>query len=232
MSSRGKVSAVIPVRNGERYLAEALRSIVAQTSPVLETVLIDGHSSDDTIEIAERFAGVRILTQQGPTLADAYREGVEVARGDLFAFLADDDVWSADKLERQLARLAGNPPADACSGLTTFAIAPGDTAPPGFRHELLDGPRAEPVWESLLLPRAAWERVGPTRSAFGTTGDTDWLVRARDLGLRVAVVPHVVLYKRVHSASTAHTTAGANARVVASLRESIIRKRARTEGAE
>jgi glycosyltransferase involved in cell wall biosynthesis len=229
MSVAGKVSVVLPVRNGARYLADALRSVAAQTVPVLETVLVDGHSDDASIEIAGGFAGVRILTQQGPALADAYNEGVESARGDFVAFLAYDDIWSADKLELQLARLAVEPPADICGGLTTFAIAPEDTAPPGFRPELLDAPRSEPLLESLLLPRAAWQRVGPIRGAFGTAGDTDWLIRARDLGLRIAVVPQVVLYKRVHSSSTAHTTTGAHTHIVAALRESVLRKRERSK---
>jgi glycosyltransferase involved in cell wall biosynthesis len=231
MTATREVSVVIPVRNGERYLAEALASVAAQTSPVLEVVLVDGHSDDATVEIAESSSSVRVVTQQGPALADAYNEGVAAARGDVLAFLAFDDKWSADKIALQLAELARDPSPDLCSGLTTFVIAPGDTAPPGFRRELLDTPRPEPVWESLLVPRAAWERVGPLRAAFGTTGDTDWLIRARDLGLRLTLVPKVVLYKRVHSTSTAHTAVGANARVVAALRESILRKR-RAEVAE
>ena len=80
--------------------------------------------------------------------------------------------------------------------------------------------------ETLLAPRAVFERVGPFRPEVSPADDADWFARAQDLGVRVAVVPEVILRKRVHGASTAHTDAGTHAGLLGAMRESIARKRA------
>ena len=87
MRDTHRVSAVVVVRNGERYLADALHSIAAQTVEVCEIVVVDGRSEDATRQVAAGFPGVRLIAQQGPTLPDAYNEAVTVARGQLLAFL-------------------------------------------------------------------------------------------------------------------------------------------------
>ena len=81
------VSVVMAVRDGERYLAEALASVHAQTVAPLEILLVDGGSTDATREIADG-AGARVIEQRGDTLADAYNTGIEDARGDVVAFLS------------------------------------------------------------------------------------------------------------------------------------------------
>ena len=92
------VSVVMAVRDGERYLAEALASVDAQTVAPLEVLLVDGGSRDATRAIAEGH-GARVLEQEGDTLADAFNTGIRAARGDAIAFLSHDDVWLPRKLE-------------------------------------------------------------------------------------------------------------------------------------
>lgn len=213
------------VRNGERFIADALRSIEAQTLAASEIVLVDGHSSDDTVAIARGCAGVRVTLQRGPTLSDAYNEGVAAARGELIAFLSYDDTWPPRKLEIQCARLRAEPPADACIGLVEHVIEPQDVAPSGFRRELLGAPRAARLMELLMLPRTTWERVGPMRPDCGTAGDVDWFARAGDLGVRFAVVPEVLLRKRVHGLSSAHTDRFNAGGILQALHDSVLRKR-------
>ena len=79
--------------------------------------------------------------------------------------------------------------------------------------------------ETLLAPRATFERVGPLRPEVSPADDADWFARAQDLGVSVAVVPEVILRKRVHAASTAHTDAGTHAGLLSAMRDSIARKR-------
>ncbi len=213
------------VRNGARYLADALRSVDAQTLAAREIVVVDGHSSDETVAIASGYDSVRVTTQRGPTLSDAYNEGVEAARGELIAFLSYDDTWTPRKLELQSARLRAQPPADACVGLVEHVIEPEDSPPPGFRPELLAGPRAARLMELLVLPRRTWERVGPMRADCGTAGDVDWFSRAGDLGVRFAVVPELLLRKRVHALSSAHTDHYNQVGLLRAMHESVLRKR-------
>ena len=188
--------------------ADALDSIRAQTHPVLEVLVVDGASSDDTVAVAEA-GGAVVLAQRGPTLADAFNEGTLAARGTHIAFLSHDDVWEPDKLERQLRLLAENPDAAAVIGLVRFELADGVTAPPGFRPELLTGVHRAPIMETLLVPRQTLERVGLFRPEVALAADTDWYARLSDLGLALVTVEEVVLTKRITVVSTSHVAPGA-----------------------
>jgi glycosyltransferase involved in cell wall biosynthesis len=210
------VSVVMAVRDGERHLDEALASIRAQTVAPLEVLLVDGGSTDATRAIAAR-AGVRVLDQDGDTLADAYNTGIAAARGEAVAFLSHDDVWLPRKLERQLATGA-----EACVCHAEFFLD--GPPPPGFRRELLDGPRPVRVMEALLARRELFDAVGALRADVSPADDVDWFARVQDAGHEVAVVPEVLLRKRVHAGSTAHTSATAPAALVRLLHDSVRRK--------
>ena len=151
------VSVVMAVRDGERYLAEALASVRAQTVAPLEVLLVDGGSTDATRAIAERH-GARVIDQGGDTLADAYNTGIRAARGDAVAFLSHDDLWMPRKLELQLAALAD---AEACVCHAEFFLD--GEPPPGFRPELLDGRGPCGSWRRS--PRGA--RCSTRRAACG-----------------------------------------------------------------
>jgi glycosyltransferase involved in cell wall biosynthesis len=228
MSNVPTVSAVMAVRDGAARLADAIDSIRTQTVAVHEIVVVDGASRDETAQLACRL-GARVVAQQGATLADAYTTGVAAARGSHIAFLAYDDRWMPTKIEAQLRRLQQMPTADAVVGHVQFVLEPGDSAPPGFRHELLDAPRAARIMETLLAPRETFERVGPFRASVSPADDVDWFARATDLGIQVAAVDEVILRKRVHGGSTAHTSAGMQRGLLQTLRDSIERKRAAEE---
>lgn len=225
------VSVVMAVRNGAGLLGEAIASVRSQTTPVAEIVVVDGHSTDDTVAVAEA-AGARVVAQRGPTLADAYNTGIDETVGSHVAFLSHDDVWSPRKSEVQLALLAVNPSAAAAIGLAEFVLLDGRTAPPGFRRELLGAPRPARIMETLLAPRATFEAVGPFRAEVSPADDADWYARFGDLGLTLAIADEVVLTKRITATSTAHTAANGRELLLRLLRESVERKRVHAHAAQ
>jgi glycosyltransferase involved in cell wall biosynthesis len=96
------VSVIVPVRDGERFLADALRSVLAQDYRPFEIIVMDGHSKDRTEQIARSFAKVRFLTQPGKGLPNAYNSAIAAARGEWVAFLECDDLWTPEKLTVQI----------------------------------------------------------------------------------------------------------------------------------
>src|SRR4051812_37096050 len=108
------VSVVIPVRNGERFLPQTLRSVLGQTFRELDVVVVDDGSTDTTAEIvtsmARGDARVRYVEAIGAGVAAARNQGIEAARSDLIAPVDADDLWLPDKIELQVQRLseAGN----------------------------------------------------------------------------------------------------------------------------
>lgn len=111
MSTVPSVSVVIPVHNGERYLAATLESALAQTCGPLEIIVIDDASTDATPQILSSYAAhievIRHNAASGP--ARARNEGIQRARGTFIAFLDADDLWEPEKIARQLAFAAEHP---------------------------------------------------------------------------------------------------------------------------
>ena len=95
------ISCIVPVYNGERYLAETLQSILGQRVGPLEVIVVDDGSTDGTAGVARRFgSAIRVLHQTNAGPAAARNLGLSEARGDFVAFLDADDLWKPDKLAR------------------------------------------------------------------------------------------------------------------------------------
>ena len=99
------VSCIVPVYNGERYLREALDSILAQTYRPLEIIVADDGSADGTAGVVATFGDqVRYVRQHNQGPSSARNLGIRVPTGDFIAFLDADDLWHPEKLARQIAR--------------------------------------------------------------------------------------------------------------------------------
>lgn len=103
-----RVSVVIPTFNRSGQLLKAIASVLGQTYPVSEIIVVDDGSTDDTPEVLNKFAllnrevPIIIISQDNQGQSAARNSGIKVATGDLIAFLDDDDVWYPKKIERQL----------------------------------------------------------------------------------------------------------------------------------
>src|SRR5918996_212462 len=101
-----KVSVVIPTYNYGRYLPEAVESVLHQTFPDLEVIVVDDGSTDDTRELIGRFGDkVCYIYQRNQGLPAARNTGIRAARGEYVGFLDSDDLWLPGKLALQVPRL-------------------------------------------------------------------------------------------------------------------------------
>jgi glycosyltransferase involved in cell wall biosynthesis len=230
MSQLPLVSVVIAVRDGERYLREAIDSVLAQRYEPYEIVVVDGDSSDRSREIAGAVPGVRVVRQAGRGIANAYNEGIAAARGELLAFLSHDDLWAPDKLERQAGLMAARPELEYTIAMARYFLEDGCAPPPGFRRDLLDRDVVGCMMETLVARRAVFDRVGRFDESFEIGEDADWYARAKDHGAVSAVVPDVLLRKRVHGVNLSLNSPTDYACLLRALRGSIGRKRAAAAG--
>jgi glycosyltransferase involved in cell wall biosynthesis len=97
------VSAVIPAYNAELTIADAVKSVLAQTSEVAEIIVVDDGSSDRTAEVAASFPRTRVIRQPNGGVGAARNAGIHAASGEWIAFLDSDDAWLPTKTEIQLA---------------------------------------------------------------------------------------------------------------------------------
>jgi glycosyltransferase involved in cell wall biosynthesis len=94
-------TVILPVKDGSNYLESALKSIIDQSYPPHEIILVDDNSSDNTVEIAHSY-GVRVIKNKGIGQAAALNTGIELCNSDLVSFLDHDDTWTKDKQEKQI----------------------------------------------------------------------------------------------------------------------------------
>lgn len=111
-----KVSVVMPAYNAEKYIEQAVRSVLDQTYPNFELIIVDDCSQDATAEIAQKLAqeDERIMLLQNPQnsgVSASRNIGVLHAQGEWIAFLDSDDMWTTDKLEKQMALVSVHPDA-------------------------------------------------------------------------------------------------------------------------
>jgi glycosyltransferase involved in cell wall biosynthesis len=192
------ISVILPVRNGERFLAFAIESILAQTYQPLETLVIDGGSTDRTPDIARSFEAVRYMRQIAPGIGAAYNEGIALAQGEFIGFMAYDDLWTPDKLRIQIDYLNQHLEVQCVFSRVKFFLEPGSRLPPGFRSELLSLDHIGRIPETLLARRTVFDQIGGFDTSLSVAADVDWCTRVSDAGLPIAVLPKVLLLKRVH----------------------------------
>ncbi len=102
---RGSVSVVTGVYNSGRWIRQALDSVLAQTYPVREIIVVDDGSTDDTAGIAASYGGIVKYMREEHRGRPQRNRGVAAASGEFVAFIDGDDYWEPQKLERQLAQL-------------------------------------------------------------------------------------------------------------------------------
>ncbi len=219
------VSVILIVRNGERFIGEALDSVQAQTLRPDEILVIDGHSDDGTVTIASRYPGITIIPQAGTGIANAYNQGISQSRCDQLAFISHDDRWMPNKLELQVAAMAAQPDVLLSFTHVQHVLEEGTIPPPGFRTTLLDAPVPGFIMETLVARRAAFDTMGLFDPSFAVGEDTDWFARARDAHVRTVVLPETLVVKRVHDSNASLSHAGINDLLLKALRQSIARKR-------
>lgn len=114
------VSVIIPVRNGAKFIAETLDSILRQIAPPAEVIIVNDGSTDNTVAVIQEFGeSVRLTTTKIRGVCAARNLGASIAKGNWLAFCDHDDLWLPTKLEKQL-RLANQYPEIHCV-LTDYA---------------------------------------------------------------------------------------------------------------
>ncbi len=177
------ISVVIPTYNRRHWLPETIQSVLQQTFPPHEVIVVDDGSTDGTGEwLQKAFPQVRYLWQQQAGPSAARNQGARLATGNWLAFLDSDDRWLPKKLERQVAFLQEHPEFQAVH-TNEIWIRNGRRVNPKKRHQKFGGwiyPQCLPLCiispSSILLSRELWEWSGGFDESLPACEDYDlWL---------------------------------------------------------
>jgi glycosyltransferase involved in cell wall biosynthesis len=204
-----KISVIIPNYNYGRFIGEAVESVLAQTFPVFEIVVVDDGSTDDSLEILSRYEkdGVKVVRQQNCGVGAARNSGVEHSSGELVAFLDADDLWLPQKIEKQMERLLSDPEFGFVScGMKEFdasgnTIRAYEVGKEGWRAEeiLLIEPIVNGPGSTGLLWRRVFEEAGGFDETKEMHPSEDWefCYRVARVG-KIAFVPELLVGYRNH----------------------------------
>jgi len=214
---------IVPVWNGERFLAEALASILEQTYTEFEIIVVDDGSTDGTPQIARSYPAIVYLRQDHAGTAAARNRGLQTARGDFVAFLDQDDLWVPDKLASQMAAFAEDPDLDAVSGLVQQFVQPGH----GRRYSFPGAPQPGYSTIALLLKADFIARVGGFLEEAQTAETIEWFARFLAAKPRLLFLQQVVAMRRIHGDNVSITQSEAKTHsMLLSLKRAIDRNRA------
>lgn len=190
-------SVIIPAYNAQNYLAQAIESVLAQTSLPQEVVVVDDGSTDATPQIAKQFSRVTYVRQENAGVAAALNHGGRVAKGHLIAFLSADDIWDKEKLTCQLRALDDQPNRLVFGHMLHF-VSP--ELSPSEAGKLVCPPNPMPAFSAgtLLTRLDTFMAVGPLNEKFAVGEFMDWYGRSKDAGMEAIMLSKVVSHRRVH----------------------------------
>ena len=216
------VSVLMPVYNAQRYVAEAIESILAQTFTDFEFLIIDDGSTDGSLPILERYARrddrIRLISRANTGYLVALNEMLGIARGEFIARMDADDIALPERFERQLCYLADHPEC-VMVGSRVIIIDP-DGSPltimgEALTHEEIDhalmADRGQMVYHPSVMFRArALAGVAPYREEYYTAEDLDLFLRLAEVG-RIANLAEPLLKYREHGGKIGHVRAALQA---------------------
>lgn len=197
------VSCIIPVYNGERYVREAIESVLNQTYSNMEIVVVDDGSTDQTAAAVKEFGSeIKYFYQPNAGPGPARNFGIQVSSGEWLAFLDADDLWLPDKIKLQAERLLSSSRLDLCFSLMRNFWDPKlSKYEKKFKQEGLV--KLCPPFSlcTLLAPKSSFERIGKFDYRFFLGEEVDLFLRMREYGLRYEIVEKVLVRRRLHGAN-------------------------------
>ncbi len=189
---RPLVTIVTPVRNGAATLERALRSVFAQDYPAVETVVVDGASTDGTLDILRRYDEALDcwISEPDSGISDAFNKGIALATGDIIGILNADDWYEPDAVSKVVAAFAAAG-ADAVCGALQYWI--GDQQGLIF-YSNPDNLRLESTVNhpTLFVRRAVYEQHGLFQTRYRYAMDYDLILRFYLRGVHFHVLPEVL----------------------------------------
>lgn len=215
-----RLSLIMGVFNGERYIGEAIDSLLGQSRPADEIVVVDDGSNDRTGEILAGYGPIlRVLRRENSGAYAAINHGIAASTGTMLAFLDHDDLYTPSSLACRRDHLEAHPELDGVFGLIEQFVSPELGPEVARRYRLALGPRPVELLQTLVVRRQAFDRVGLFDMSRRTKSNIDWISRSRQRGLRLATLPQLVARRRVHTNNLSlQSTQAGNADLLAVVR--------------
>ena len=188
---------IIPVYNGEKYIEDAIKSVLNQKYDPIEIIVVNDGSTDSSESIVKQFGNKIIYAERenaGPPAAR--NSALEYVTGDFISFIDQDDIWHPNKLKVQLSIFNKYPDLSLIIGFSMKYQFKNIEEIDDAAHKQYT--TLELLLGSSLVERKSFERVGGFDNDLLSGDDTDWFLRAREIDLPIYVHRDLVFYHRLH----------------------------------
>lgn len=222
------VSIIIPVYNGEKYIREAIESVLQQHYQPLEIIVVDDGSIDGTARLVENLGQkVRYFYQSNRGPSACRNQGLGLSRGEFIAFLDADDLWPPQKFEKQIPHLLENPEVDVVLGRIQ-CIESSDKGESGF--QISQNTFIDVHLGSGIFRKSVFKKVGDFDETLRYSEDHDWFLRAREQQISIFFVKEITLYYRLHDSNMTRHKDHQGFQLPKVLKKSLERRRAQNKG--
>ena len=198
------VSIVLPLYNGERFIGETVASVLRQSYRNYELLVIDDGSRDRGRQLLPDDARIRLFVRDNHGVAATRNFGIEQARGEIIAFIDQDDEWLPEKLEIQMRRLMANPEVDYNLTMMRYDLVGGIPRPWWLKPEQVENPQPGLLPSALLARRRAFSKVGLFNEKLVNASDMEWFLWAERLGVKREIIDQVLLLHKIHDSNRSH----------------------------
>ena len=193
------ISIIIPVYNCEKYISEAIQSILNQTYKPIEVIVIDDGSTDNTAKIAKKFTpDIKYIYQPKSGSAAARNRGIKIANGDAFAFLDADDIWIPNKLTLQSDAIRHDNSINIVSCYVQEFLSPEINDPQIEKKYCSQNPMPGYSSIAMLITRETFFQVGLFKENLPIAAFIDWFSRAKEKKLNIKILPDILAKRRIH----------------------------------
>jgi glycosyltransferase involved in cell wall biosynthesis len=193
------LSLVVPLHQGERFIADALESVRRQQQAPDEIIVVDDGSTDRGPEIAQSFPGVVLIRQERAGPGAARNRGIAAARHHTVALLDQDDLLRPPALRRHRESLEASSHALVSVCRQRFSVLEGETMPAWQRPELVGSDSLSWTPSCMCFRKSAFDRIGRFDETLRATSDLDWFRRFRASGLPFAQIDETLVDRRIHA---------------------------------
>jgi glycosyltransferase involved in cell wall biosynthesis len=195
-----KISIITACLNRKEFIGAAIESVLAQNYPEFEHWIIDGGSSDGTLEVLKRYPHLNVLSEPDRGVYDAWNKGIDRASGDVVSILNSDDVYAAGALQSCARAFAASPSASVVSGgCQIFRISRRGTVvemhryqdPRRYRLSLRNATVGLPIINSRFFRRSVFDKVGRFDLEYTVASDREFLIRAALSGIQDVSTPEI-----------------------------------------
>ena len=211
MATVPKISIITAVFNGEKNIAQTIESVLGQTYPNIEYIVIDGGSKDQTVEIVNRYRDriQHFVSERDQGIYDALNKGVALATGEIVGILHSDDLYSSAEVIASVVKRFIETHADGVYSDLVYVKDHTDEEVRIIRYWescefnsalLADG--WMPPHPTLYLKKSIYEKTGKFNLSFPIAADYDFILRVfKTPGLKFAYLPNVTVHMQVGGAS-------------------------------